>query len=75
MIISASLGIEVWVSTGAGDEASWRKEFQFWKDAGVTHITLSTNYQRNHHRRIESRSLQGHLAALDRYRNAVADLF
>jgi probable F420-dependent oxidoreductase len=69
-----SLGIEVWVSTGAGDEASWREEFKFWKNAGVTHITLNSAFQRNHHRRIPSRSLQGHLTALDRYRNAVADL-
>ena len=70
----AGLGIEVWVSTGAGDETSWREEFKFWKNAGVTHVTLNSAFQRNHHRRIASRSLQGHLTALDRYRNAVADL-
>jgi len=70
----ASLGIEVWVSTGTGDEATWREEFNFWKNAGVTHITLNSAYQRNHHQRIASRSLQGHLAALHRYRDAVGDL-
>jgi probable F420-dependent oxidoreductase len=70
----ASLGIEVWVSTGTGDEATWREEFKFWKNAGVTHITLNSAYQRNHHQRIASRSLQGHLAALHRYRDAVGDL-
>src|SRR5271156_3014392 len=56
-----SLGIEVWVSTGAGDEASWREQFKFWKNAGVTHITLNSSFQRNHHQRIASRSLLGHL--------------
>jgi alkanesulfonate monooxygenase SsuD/methylene tetrahydromethanopterin reductase-like flavin-dependent oxidoreductase (luciferase family) len=70
----ASIGLEVWVSAGAGDEGSWRKEFEFWKNAGVTHATLHTAFERNHHKRIGSRSLQAHLAAVERYRNAVADL-
>jgi hypothetical protein len=35
---------------------------------------LNSAFQRNHHQRIASRSLQGHLTALDRYRDAVADL-
>ena len=69
-----SIGVEVWVSTGAGDEASWREEFKFWKSAGVTHVTVNSAFERNHHRRIASRSLQAHLTALERYRNAVADL-
>ena len=70
----ASIGVEVWVSTGAGDEASWREEFEFWKSAGVTHVTVNSAFERNHHRRIASRSLQAHLTALERYRDAVADL-
>ena len=70
----SSLGIEVWVSTAAGDEKSWRDEFRFWKNAGVTHVTLNSAFHRNHHQRIASRSLQGHLTALDQYRDAVADL-
>src|SRR6202165_1260943 len=32
----AAVGLEVWVSTGEGGLADWRKEFQSWKDAGVT---------------------------------------
>jgi hypothetical protein len=70
----ASLGIEVWVSTAAGDERTWRAEFKCWKNAGVTHITLNSAYQRNHLQRIPSRSLQAHLTALERYRDAVVDL-
>jgi probable F420-dependent oxidoreductase len=70
----ASVGVEVWVSTGAGDEAAWRKEFEFWRDSGVTHVTVNNAYARNHHRRIAGRSLAEHLAELRRYRAAVADL-
>ncbi len=70
----ASIGLEVWVSTGDGDEASWREEFKFWKKAGVSHVTLNSAFQRDHHARIASRSLQGHLTALHRYRDAVSDL-
>jgi probable F420-dependent oxidoreductase len=70
----ASIGLDVWVSMGGGNEASWREEVDFWKNAGVTHITLNTAFQMRHHRRIASRSLQAHLTALERYRDAVADL-
>ncbi|MGH7102532.1 MAG: LLM class F420-dependent oxidoreductase [Acetobacteraceae bacterium] len=69
-----AIGIEVWVSTGAGDEQDWRAEFRFWKAAGVSHVTLNNAYGRNHHRRIAGRTLAAHLAALRRYRDAVGDL-
>jgi probable F420-dependent oxidoreductase len=70
----AAMGIEVWVSPGAGNEADWRREFQFWKNAGVTHITASTTFANNHHKRIAGRTAADHLAAITRYRAAVADL-
>jgi len=70
----ASIGIDVWVSAGAGDAASWLADMKFWKNAGVTHVTLTTTFARYHHRRIASRSLAAHLNALERYRDAVADL-
>jgi hypothetical protein len=47
---------------------------KFWKSAGVTHVTLNSAFARNHRRRIASRSLQAHLTALERHRDAVADL-
>jgi hypothetical protein len=50
----------------AGDETCWCEEFKFWKSAGA--------FERDHHLRITSRSLQAHLTALERYRDAVADL-
>ena len=70
----ASIGLDVWVSIGGRNEASWREEADFWKNSGVTHVTLNTTFERNHHHRIASRSLPAHLAALARYRDAVADL-
>jgi probable F420-dependent oxidoreductase len=69
----AAVGIEVWVSMGTGSEADWRKEAQFWKKAGVSHLTLTTTFNRRHHRRIAGKTLSDHLAALRRYHAAVAD--
>jgi probable F420-dependent oxidoreductase len=68
-----SVGIGVWVDA-TGDEARWRTELQTWKAAGVTHATLNNAYARYHHHRIESRGLADHIAAMTRYRSAVADL-
>jgi probable F420-dependent oxidoreductase len=70
----AEMGIEVWVSPGAGDEDGWRKEIAFWKAAGVTHVTAHTTYISNHHKRISGSTAADHLAAITRYRAAVADL-
>jgi probable F420-dependent oxidoreductase len=70
----AQLGIEVWVSPGVGNEDDWRREISFWKAAGVTHVTAHTTYISDHHRRIAGSSAADHLAAITRYRAAVADL-
>ncbi len=70
----AAVGIEVWTSCGAGTEADWRAEVAFWKKAGVSHICLTTTFNRRHHTRIPGRTLADHLAALRRYREAVADI-
>jgi len=70
----ASLGIEVWTSTAEGGPAGWRDELKFWKDAGVTHVTLNNTFGRYHHKRIAETSLAAHLDAMTRYREAVADL-
>jgi hypothetical protein len=70
----ASIGIEVWVSPGLGNEDDWRREIAFWKQAGVTHVTAHTNYVSGHHKRIDGRTYGDHLGAITRYRKAVADL-
>jgi probable F420-dependent oxidoreductase len=70
----AAVGLEVWVSPGAGTEADWRREIAFWKAAGVTHVTAHTTYNSPHHKRIQGHTAADHLAAITRYRAAVADL-
>jgi len=70
----ASVGLEVWVSPGKGTPDDWRKEFTFWKQAGVSHITVHTTYVSNHHKRIAGKTYADHLDAITRYRKAVADL-
>jgi probable F420-dependent oxidoreductase len=69
----AQIGIEVWVSMGSGDERQWASDARFWKEAGATHLCLTTTFDRRHHRRIAGHSMSDHLAALRRYRAAVAD--
>jgi len=70
----ASVGLEVWMSPGIGNEDDWRKEFSFWKKAGVTHVCAHTTYVSDHHKRIAGKSYNDHLSAITRYRKAVADL-
>jgi alkanesulfonate monooxygenase SsuD/methylene tetrahydromethanopterin reductase-like flavin-dependent oxidoreductase (luciferase family) len=71
----ASIGIEVWVSTaeGRGPEG-WRRAFEGWKAAGVTHVTLNATYARGPHTRIPGRTLDDHMTAMRDYINAVKDL-
>ncbi len=70
----AAIGLEVWVSPGAGGPEDWRREVRFWKAAGVTHLTAHTTYVSGHHQRIAGRTAAEHLAAVKHYREAVADL-
>lgn len=68
------IGLEVWVSTGQGGPEHWRREFQAWKDAGVTHVTVNSTYARGPHTRIAGRTVADHMAAMQHYHAAVADL-
>jgi probable F420-dependent oxidoreductase len=70
----SSVGLEVWVSMGAGNETDWRTEAEAWKRLGVTHLTLNNWFGRYHHKRMAERSLKAHMASLGRYRATVADL-
>jgi probable F420-dependent oxidoreductase len=70
----ADVGIEVWMSLGNGNPDEWRKEFTFWKNAGVTHVTGHTTYANAHHKRIAGHSFADHLAAITQFRDAVKDL-
>jgi hypothetical protein len=70
----SAMGLEIWASPDAGNEEDWRREISFWKAAGVTHVTAHTTYVSGHHKGIPGRSAPEHLAAITRYRDAVADL-
>jgi len=70
----ASVGLEVWVSPGIGTPDDWRREFTFWKKAGVTHVTAHTTYVSNHHKRIAGKTYADHLDAITSYWATVADL-
>jgi len=69
----SEIGIEVWMSGGAGDAKQWRDEVAYWKAQGATHITLTNTFGRRHHRRIAGKSLADHLAAQQRFADAVGD--
>jgi probable F420-dependent oxidoreductase len=68
------VGLEVWVSTAQGGPDDWRKEFQYWKSVGVTHVTVNSTYARGPHKRIAGRSVADHLKAMKDYHAAVKDL-
>jgi probable F420-dependent oxidoreductase len=70
----SEIGIEVWMSLGNGTPDDWRREFAFWKNAGVTHVTAHTTYASNHHKRIAGHGFADHLAAITRFYAAVKDL-
>ena len=69
----AKIGLEIWMSVGAGNEAQWREDVAYWKRQGASHITLTTAFNRRHHRRIPGHDRAEHLQALRRFRDAVAD--
>lgn len=69
----AAIGIEVWTTVGEGTQTDWNKEAHFWKQAGASHLTLTTTFARRHHRRIAGKSLADHLKAMERFRDAVKD--
>jgi probable F420-dependent oxidoreductase len=68
------VGLEVWTSVGDGDDEKLRRDFQFWKDAGVTHITLNNWYGRAPHKRMTERGSNSHMEAMRHYRELIEDL-
>jgi probable F420-dependent oxidoreductase len=69
-----TVGIEVWTSCGAGSESEWLAEAKFWRGLGVTHLCLTTTFDKRHHHRIKGTSLEDHLDAARRYKDVVAGI-
>ena len=68
------LGLEVWTSVGDGDDDKLRADFQFWKDAGVSHICLNNWYNRPPHKRMAESGAAAHLDAMRHYYEIIKDL-
>jgi len=64
----------VWVSTGEGGPDDWRRRFQAWKDADVTHVSVNNSYDRGAHKRIAGKTLVHQLAAMTSDRETFANL-
>jgi len=60
----SATGLEIWVSSGAGNADDRRRQISFWKDAGVTPVTEHTTDVSGHHKRIGGRSAAEHLTAI-----------
>lgn len=69
----AAVGVEVWTSCGSGSPADWKRDALFWKQAGASHLCLTTTFNRRHHTRIAGHNLADHLDAMRRYRDAVGE--
>ena len=70
----SEVGVEAWISLGAGSPDDWRSAFTFWQNAGVTHVTAHTTYAAGRHRRIEGRTIADHVVAVRSFIEAVRDL-
>src|SRR2546429_3198101 len=70
----ATIGIDTRVSAGPAAHAEGGDHMWVWQSIGVTHLTLANYYESGHLHRIAGRSLGDHIAAMQRYWNAVADL-
>ena len=70
----SEVGLEVWMSLGAGTPDDWRRDFAFWKNAGVSHIAGHTTYNAGRHKRIQGRTIADHVAAVRSFIEAVKDL-
>jgi probable F420-dependent oxidoreductase len=66
--------IDAWTSMGGTDPEGWRAEIAAWKRHDIGYATLTTAFNRRHHKRIEGRDYNAHLKAIGDYMAAVKDL-
>ena len=69
-----AVGLDAWVSMGGTAPEDWRAEVEGWRALGVTYLTVNTAFGRMHHTPIAEDTLDAHIDAVRRYREAVADL-
>ena len=70
----SSVGLEAWVSLGGLEPHDWAMEAEAWRGLGMTHLTVNTEFTSGRHRASPARTVDEHVAFLERYRDAVGDL-
>ena len=71
----SQIGLDCWTGMGDSSPDAWRAEIEAWRQAGATHITLNTTFNRGHVKAIDSTDVAVHLQAIETYIEAVGDLF
>jgi probable F420-dependent oxidoreductase len=70
----AAVGFEAWVSLGGLEPEAWAAEAEAWRDQGITHLTVNTEFTAGRHQASTATTVAEHVALLERYRAVVADL-
>jgi probable F420-dependent oxidoreductase len=70
----AAIGLEAWVSLGGLKPDEWVAEAEAWRQLGMTHLTVNTEFTADHHQATTARTVDEHVAFLERYRDVVGDL-
>ena len=72
---ASKIGLDCWTGMGSGTPDDWRAEIETWRNLGATHITVNTIFNRGHIKPIKGRDASTHLKMIERYMEAVGDLF
>ena len=69
-----AVGLEAWVSLGGLEPDEWATEAEAWRRLGMTHLTVNTEFTSGRHTASAAKTVDEHVALLERYRDAVGDL-
>lgn len=70
----SSVGLEAWVSLGGLEPDEWAAEAEAWRELGITHLTVNTEFTSGRRRAASATTVDEHVALLDQYRVAVGGL-
>jgi probable F420-dependent oxidoreductase len=69
-----AIGLEAWVSLGGLESDDWAAQAEAWHGMGMTHLTANTEFDVSPHRASSARTVDEHIALLERYRDIVGEL-
>ncbi len=69
-----AIGLEAWVSLGGLKTDDWAAEAEAWRELGMTHLTVNTEFTSGRHQAAPATTVDEHVALLERYRDVVGDL-